>query len=175
MTVGELIAALSHYDPSLRVVNAKWESYQLEDLARVGNALMFDHSKEPKLMSRDMSEPVLERNLPGEDTKSNPGPVPSKRHELLQGPEPVGVMTEAGEQPPPPLKLKEVGTPLERKDPSADQPFPNGVLVCLKSGGPIMTVEGVGPDGMVAAVWFVDGQCHRDAFYPGAISRSSSR
>lgn len=45
-------------------------------------------------------------------------------------------------------------------------PFPEGTLVCLKTGGPLMTVEDTRTDGNVATVWFTDGICHRDAFHP---------
>ena len=33
-------------------------------------------------------------------------------------------------------------------------PFKNGDVVCLKSGGPPMTVDGYTPDGRTSCVWF---------------------
>ena len=62
MTVGELIAALSHRDPSQALAIASVEE------------LFIVPSKETKL-----------------EGPKNPGPVPSKRQEILRGPEPIGV------------------------------------------------------------------------------------
>ena len=44
--------------------------------------------------------------------------------------------------------------------------FPEGMLVCLKTGGPLMTVENIRDDGIVATVWFLNGVVCRDAFHP---------
>lgn len=44
--------------------------------------------------------------------------------------------------------------------------FPEGTLVCLKTGGPLMTTEETRSDGIVATVWFVAGIVYRDAFHP---------
>ena len=46
----------------------------------------------------------------------------------------------------------------------ARPPLPEGTLVCLKTGGPLMTVEQVRHDRIVATVWMVDGVVHRDGF-----------
>jgi uncharacterized protein YodC (DUF2158 family) len=53
-------------------------------------------------------------------------------------------------------------------DPGKKQrgPFAEGTLVCLKTGGPLMTVEDIRFDGFVGTVWFQDGICHRDSFHP---------
>lgn len=48
-------------------------------------------------------------------------------------------------------------------------PFPEGTAVSLKHGGPLMTVEDFRTDGMVATVWFADGQPRRDAFHPDSL------
>lgn len=42
--------------------------------------------------------------------------------------------------------------------------LPEGTLVCLKTGGPLMTVECTRHDGIIATVWFQDGIVHRDSF-----------
>lgn len=47
--------------------------------------------------------------------------------------------------------------------------FPEGTLVCLKTGGSLMTVEAVRKD-LVATVWMVDGTVHRDAFHPAHLN-----
>lgn len=45
--------------------------------------------------------------------------------------------------------------------------LPEGALVLLKSGGPLMTTEKMrGTTPIVPVVWFsADGMCHRDAFH----------
>lgn len=43
-------------------------------------------------------------------------------------------------------------------------PFPVGTCVAINVGGPLMTVEDVRNDGLVATVWFADGVLHRDVF-----------
>lgn len=52
------------------------------------------------------------------------------------------------------------------QSPPVRGPLPEGTLVCLKTGGPLMTVEDIRGDGVVATVWFMDGKCHRDGFHP---------
>lgn len=49
-------------------------------------------------------------------------------------------------------------------------PMPDGCLVLLKSGGPLMTTETVRLDSIVPVVWFsADGMCQRDAFHIDAL------
>ena len=43
-------------------------------------------------------------------------------------------------------------------------PLEEGTLVCLKTGGPLMTVEDILSGGLVATVWFSNGEIHRDTF-----------
>lgn len=48
--------------------------------------------------------------------------------------------------------------------------FCEGDVVTHKVGGPMMTVEGVRIDGLVATVWIVDaGHVNRDTFSPSAL------
>lgn len=47
-----------------------------------------------------------------------------------------------------------------------DPRFPEGTMVCLLTGGPMMTVEDTRRAPLVSTVWFsADGICHRDAFH----------
>lgn len=49
-------------------------------------------------------------------------------------------------------------------------PFPEGTLVCLKTGGPLMTVESISTSEIVSTVWIVDGVVHRDGFHPAHLN-----
>lgn len=50
------------------------------------------------------------------------------------------------------------------------QKLPEGALVLLKSGGPLMTTEKVRLDFIVPVVWFsADGMCQRDEFHIDAL------
>ncbi len=50
--------------------------------------------------------------------------------------------------------------------------FPEGALVCLNTGGALMTVEDIRSDGIVATVWFDEhGVLHRDGFRPAHLNR----
>lgn len=49
-------------------------------------------------------------------------------------------------------------------------PYLEGTFVCLKTGGPLMTVEETRNDGIVATVWFVGCVCYRDAFHPAHLT-----
>lgn len=111
MTVGELIAGLSHREPSqvTTVTN-------IEDL--------FAIKPETKLEG------------------SKPGLVPDKRHEILSS-----------------------STNFQVREYEGKNTLMDGAFVCAKSGGPLMTVEDLRSDGIVAVVWFVDGQCHRDVLH----------
>lgn len=148
MKVSELIAALSHFDPNLDVVNAAWDSYEPNDLTHVGASLVFDREK-PAIVKEPLS----------------PGAIISR-----------SVMTEAGDKPSPPLEVTRtdpdafrvpsgggVAIPVQRG------PFKEGALVCLKIGGPLMAVEDIRSDGIVGTVWIVDGEVHRDGFHPAHL------
>lgn len=50
-------------------------------------------------------------------------------------------------------------------------PLPEGTLVILKSGGPLMTTEKMRLDLLVPAIWFsADGIAHRDVFHIDAVA-----
>lgn len=42
--------------------------------------------------------------------------------------------------------------------------FKEGSLVCMKSGGPLMTVEIITPDQVIHAVWFADLEISQGLF-----------
>ena len=48
-------------------------------------------------------------------------------------------------------------------------PYPEGTLVCLIAGGPLMTVEDIAGNNLVHTVWFDSGVCHRDVFHPTSL------
>lgn len=50
-------------------------------------------------------------------------------------------------------------------------PFKEGMLVQLRSGGPLMTVEDIRHDFYIATAWFEDATLHRDAFAPEDLYR----
>lgn len=131
MKVSDLIAALSHYDSNLYVVNKDWEPYETNNLSHVGNCVVLDH----------------------------------RERGYVAGSASLGVMTEDGDKPSPPLKLG-----MTNLIPQQRGPFDEGTLVCLKTGGPLMTVEDVRSDGCVGTVWFSDGEVHRDGFHPSHLN-----
>lgn len=48
--------------------------------------------------------------------------------------------------------------------------FDEGDVVSRKTGGPMMTVEKIRSDDLLATVWFdVDGRVQRDAFAPNTL------
>jgi uncharacterized protein YodC (DUF2158 family) len=50
--------------------------------------------------------------------------------------------------------------------------FKPGDIVQLKSGGPMMTVEGVWDDWTTAS-WFAYGKCHSKSFNPQALQTAT--
>lgn len=75
----------------------------------------------------------------------NPGPVLSNRDQILR---------EKAE-------LMGVDTPSLKE----------GLLVCLKTGGPLMMVEDTRSEvDVLSTVWFVDGKCYRDAFHRDSLN-----
>lgn len=49
--------------------------------------------------------------------------------------------------------------------------FKDGDVVNLITGGPLMTVELTRDDGFIPAVWFVNGELHRDCFAADALQK----
>lgn len=146
MTVGELIAALSHHDANKNTVV---------------------HVVEELFLTRGEWAAGLAAKL---ETR-NPGPVESKRNQIVQGPsQPLRPMTEDDDKPAP-LTTIEVhrviaGVGADR------EPLREGALVCAKTGGPLMTVEDIRDqdNGIMSVVWFVDGKCYRDAFHRNSLN-----
>ena len=49
--------------------------------------------------------------------------------------------------------------------------FREGMLVALRSGGPLMTVQNVRLDRNISTVWFDSGALYRDTFAPEDLYR----